>query len=241
VKFNVIVADMPWSFTDSLTMSDIKRGSESQYKTLSIDSMKGIPVSDIAADDSILALWVVGSQLQAGLDIMESWGFRQTQTWVWVKTKKNPLGKLLKDIIDKLLIGFCGSTKDKERELNIQTSIVDSFAVIEDALKSFDLHNILNFNMGRLFRQTHEICLIGVRGKIYSKLKNKSQRSVCFDAPKKHSTKTEYLQDRLEIMFGDVNYLELFARRQRPGWECVGNEMTLSEDIFDSIKRLKGL
>jgi N6-adenosine-specific RNA methylase IME4 len=100
--------------------------------------------------------------------------------------------------------------------------------------------------MGRLFRQTHAICLLGVKGKIYSKLQNKSQRSVCFDTSKKHSAKTEILQDRLNIMFPDtmdvgLNRLELFARRQKPGWICVGNEMPLAEDVFDSVKRLKSL
>jgi N6-adenosine-specific RNA methylase IME4 len=99
--------------------------------------------------------------------------------------------------------------------------------------------------MGRLFRQTHELVLIGVRGKIYNHLENKSQRSVHFYPATKHSVKPELLQDMLENMFpADTNLcLELFARRDRKNWICAGNEnkSTFGEDIRDSITRLKNM
>ena len=100
--------------------------------------------------------------------------------------------------------------------------------------------NILSFGMGRLFRQTHEICLIGINNnKIYKKLKNKSRRSVCFAQNIRHSKKPESLQDKLELMFNgdDINYLELFARREREKWICLGNEIS-KEDINISIEKL---
>ena len=57
-----------------------------------------------------------------------------------------------------------------------------------------------------------------------------------------HSQKPEDLQDSLELMFPERNKLEIFARRHRPGWNCIGNEapMTLGEDIRDSIDELLG-
>jgi N6-adenosine-specific RNA methylase IME4 len=91
--------------------------------------------------------------------------------------------------------------------------------------------------MGRLFRQTHEICLIGTRGKIYKQLANKSQRSVGFAENLRHSAKPEDLQDSLEIMFPKARKLELFARRIRPDWTCLGNEID-GKDIRDALAAL---
>lgn len=107
-----------------------------------------------------------------------------------------------------------------------------------------DPNGILAFGMGRLFRQTHEIALIGTNNNgIYKWLKNKSQRSVLLDHNQGHSIKPEGLQDRLELMFpnGDVpvEKLEMFARRARPGWTSVGNGV-VDEDIHVSIDRLIG-
>lgn len=201
-------------------MSQVKRGADSQYPTLNIKELKKLDVDAIAAEDAILVFWVPSSLLKEGLDIMAAWGFpHQTQTYIWVKHKKEPLLELFKSIK--------GALSDKNS--------------LKDLFQSFDLNKILNFGMGRLFRQTHEIALVAKRGRIYDKLENKSQRSVILDVNKKHSAKPEGLQDSLDIMFPNGNKLELFARRQRPGWECVGNEMPLSEDVRDSIERLKGL
>ena len=97
----------------------------------------------------------------------------------------------------------------------------------------------LAFGMGRLFRQTHEICLIGTsNNKIYKLLENKSQRSVCFAENLKHSAKPEALQNSLEIMFPKAEKLEMFARRTRSGWTCLGNEID-GQDIRDALIKLK--
>lgn len=62
-----------------------------------------------------------------------------------------------------------------------------------------------------------------------------------------HSVKPESVQDALDRMYPDARKLELFARRHRPGWTCVGNEVDgkLSdpnvphEDIRDALVRLR--
>ena len=220
-KFDVIVADPSYKFSDKLTMSSIKRGAESQYPVLSNEALMNLDVESIAADDAILVLWVPSSLLDLGMKIMESWGFKQTQTFIWVKIKKEPI----KDFVSNLLTVIKKSPKKDLRQ---------------DIYDLFDLNNILGFFMGRLFRQTHEIALVGKKGKVYDKLENKSQRSVIFAPNFKHSAKPEELQDKLDIMFSG-NKLEMFARRLRPGWTCVGNELPVSEDIRDSIKRLASL
>ena len=112
----------------------------------------------------------------------------------------------------------------------------------KNILLSSKPNQLLSFGMGRLMRQTHELCLIGINNKnIYKLLKNKSQRSVCFAQNTKHSTKPEDLQDSLDEMFPDCSKIELFSRRQRPNWICIGNESptTVGEDINVSVNSLK--
>jgi N6-adenosine-specific RNA methylase IME4 len=237
-KFNLIVADCPWSFGDTLQMSRIKRGASAQYNTLSDFDITNLNVESIAADDAVLALWVPSSKLQVGLDTMMSWGFEQTQTFIWVKTKKpgNIFKEIKKDIRDKIRTASSNAGFDLKNIFKIVRQELDG-------LDTFDLNQSLSFYMGRLFRQTHEIVLVGKRGSPYSNLKNKSQRSVLFDVNLKHSAKPEGLQERLELMFPESQKLELFARREREGWVCVGNQCasSLNEDIRDSIKRLKSI
>jgi N6-adenosine-specific RNA methylase IME4 len=76
MKFRVIIADCPWGFGDNLSMSNIKRGASANYKTLSVEELKSLPVSEICEDDAILALWVPSTLLSEGLDVMKAWGFR---------------------------------------------------------------------------------------------------------------------------------------------------------------------
>lgn len=52
----------------------------------------------------------------------------------------------------------------------------------------------------------------------------------------RHSEKPSEVQDRIERLV-DGSYLELFARRHRPGWTCIGNELD-GLDIRESLARL---
>lgn len=220
MKFDVLVVDPPYLLNDKLTMSKVKRGASAHYDELTCLDLMKLDIPKLSKPDSVLALWVPSSLIQIGLDIMKKWEFRQTQTFIWVKTKKDPL----KDI-------------KKQIKTNIKNKQYDN---IENILDFFDFNDITRMNLGRWFRQTHELALIGVKGKVYSKLENKSQRSVLFDVPGKHSSKPEGLQDRLELMVPNGDYLEMFARRDRDKWLCIGNEAptTLDQDIRISVANL---
>lgn len=52
----------------------------------------------------------------------------------------------------------------------------------------------------------------------------------------RHSKKPEEVQDRIERLVRGP-YLEIFARRRRPGWVCVGNELD-GLDIRESLARI---
>lgn len=225
MKFQIIVADPPYEFSDKLSMDDVKRGSKANYNTMSIKDISNLPIQNISDPEGcLLALWVPSSLLQEGLDIMKTWGFKQTQTYIWVKVKKEPFKFMLKPLLKKLT--------------NIDKTILKQ---LYQTVFELDLDNLLAFFMGRLFRQTHEICLVGINNKkIYKKLKNKSQRSVSFAPNLKHSSKPDALQSSLEKMFPNCNKLEIFGRRDRDDWYVIGNECptTFSEDVSISINKL---
>lgn len=222
--FDIVVSDPCWSFSDELNMSSAKRGAKANYNTLSTKDIIDLDVKSIMRDNSILALWVPSALLKEGIEVMEAWGFKLKQTHIWVKVKKQPLKSLLK-----------GLFKIK--------SYKDLYNQIKTSVSLFDLNNILDFKMGHIFRGTHEILLIGTRGKVSKMIKNKSQRSVHFAPVTKHSEKPEALQDMLEIMYPNTKKLEMFARRKRENWICIGNEApdTYGEDIRVSLANLKNM
>jgi len=206
-KFEVIVADPAWSFDDELKKmkSKTRRSAVSQYSTMSLSEICSIPVSIVANPQGcVLALWVPSTLLPNGLQVMEAWGFKLKQTFIWVKTKKPKFMK-------------------------------------EEPVTYADTNDALAFGMGRLFRQVHELALIGTSGKsVYPLLDDHSQRSVIMAPNLGHSQKPKELQDRLDVMFPNANKLEMFARRQRPSWTCEGNEID-GKDIRVAIQDLSQL
>eukprot|EP00919_Chromeraceae_sp_WS-2016_P019675 GHVR01046840.1.p1 GENE.GHVR01046840.1~~GHVR01046840.1.p1 ORF type:complete len:148 (+),score=17.16 GHVR01046840.1:408-851(+) len=60
---------------------------------MSYQDILGMPVADVAADDSMLFLWVTDPFLAKGLEVMERWGFRYvTVAFTWVKTLRKSDG-----------------------------------------------------------------------------------------------------------------------------------------------------
>lgn len=223
-KFTVIVADPPWAFSDKLRMSDVARGAQANYSTMTISDIQALPVKDVCdPEGAVLCLWVPGSLLKEGLATLEAWGFKHKQTYVWVKTRKienlkREIFKSAKNLVEEL--------KNKVPKVKVLTNL------------TLNLGSMLGFGMGRLFRQTHEICLVGTsNNKVYKKLANKSRRSVCLAPNLKHSSKPDDLQDSLEIMFPKTKKLEMFARRVKLGWTCLGNEID-GKDIRIALSEL---
>lgn len=220
MKYNIIVADPPWRYSDKLKQSRVKRGAGSHYAEMDNNAIVELDVQSIAAKNAVLALWCTSSHIPCGIQAVEAWGFEYKQMCSWVKTKKSAFDKLIKQC--------------KKNPAESKTFIAE-----------YDLNDSIKMNMGRIFRLSQEFIIIGTRGNVQPLIKNKSQLSVMMYCPAglKHSEKPELLQDRLEAIFPSkrLKRLEMFARRVRPGWECVGNECADSrgEDIRDSLLRLK--
>lgn len=91
MRAQVLIIDPPWGFSDGLKKMKrrVKRSAASQYKTMTPAQVAAMPVSCIVDPKGcVLALWVPGSMLEHGLAVVNAWGFKLKQVFVWVKLKK---------------------------------------------------------------------------------------------------------------------------------------------------------
>ena len=81
--FSTVIADVPWSFSDSLPGP--KRGADSHYHTINIEGLRNLRLPPIAPN-AILFFWRVSAMPQEALDVVSAWGFTAKSELVWVKT-----------------------------------------------------------------------------------------------------------------------------------------------------------
>ena len=81
-----------------------------------------------------------------------------------------------------------------------------------------------HWGMGAYTRANSEPCLLAVRGKPPT-VADRSIQSVIYSPVRKHSKKPEDQYRKIESLYPEATYLELFARRSRPGWDVFGNEV----------------
>jgi site-specific DNA-methyltransferase (adenine-specific) len=86
--------------------------------------------------------------------------------------------------------------------------------------------------LGHHTRGNAELVLLGVRGKGVSRV-DRGVSQIVMEQRGKHSQKPEVVQDKIERLYGpDVSKVELFARRERPGWVCWGDELDNGVELF---------
>lgn len=100
-KFTAIIADPPWAYDSPRALvGNGGRGSKGaekiiqadvgqHYESMSLDAIKSIPVSYIAADSSILFLWTTNPFLADGsaVDVVRAWGFTPKTILTWAKVQ----------------------------------------------------------------------------------------------------------------------------------------------------------
>lgn len=92
-KFKIILADPPWKYgfygNKGRKVNDPKY-KISPYEGMDIEDIKKLPVSDIAADDSVLLMWITYPCLPWLMEVLEAWNFKfVTVAFTWVKRNKN--------------------------------------------------------------------------------------------------------------------------------------------------------
>lgn len=227
-RFRVLVADPAWPFGNDLPGSG--RGAAKHYNLQTLPAIKAQPLPPLH-DDAVVFLWRVGVFAREAYDVIDAWGFAYHSEIAWFKR------------------GACSRCKGeglvRSRRYVEQKTIALSGApervydgLMEKRCPACDGDGEKDaFGMGRIVRGSHEICLVGVRGKGRDYLLSKSVRSA-FEtiadseivAPTgAHSEKPEAFYRLVETLFPGP-YFELHARKPRPGWTTLGHQLELAEE-----------
>lgn len=115
-KYQIIYADPPWAYKDKRDKHPrLCGGAAKYYPTMKLEDIKALPIKNISEENSILFLWVTFPNLQEGLDVIKSWGFKyKTLGFSWIKTNKQDgkpffgIGYYTKSNCEVCLIGIKG-------------------------------------------------------------------------------------------------------------------------------------
>ena len=93
--------------------------------------------------------------------------------------------------------------------------------------------------LGYWFRGNNEKLLIGVRGHIPPF--RHQHKNYMLEFPSRHSAKPSVfhrlVEDAIKGSIPHPRKIELFARRELPGWTCVGNEIQIGQDVSKTLEQ----
>ncbi len=107
--FGAILADPPWHFEVWSIDPDNKRvrHATAHYNTMPIKDIYALPVSDLAAPDCVLFMWVIWPMLEHGMKSIESWGFKyKTCGFAWMKADGSQIQMFDEEITPDMLTGY---------------------------------------------------------------------------------------------------------------------------------------
>jgi N6-adenosine-specific RNA methylase IME4 len=116
-KFGTILADPPWRFSNRTGKMAPEHRRLSRYSTLSSEEIMELPISQLAAPQSHLYLWVPNALIQDGLEVMKRWGCTYKTNIVWYKTRKDGgpdgrgVGFYFRNVTELVLFGIRGKLR----------------------------------------------------------------------------------------------------------------------------------
>lgn len=115
--WKTILADPPWRFTNRTGKVAPEHRRLDRYSTLDVDAICDIPVSQVAARDAHLYLWVPNALLPDGIRVMQAWGYRYVSNVIWAKRRKDGgpdgrgVGFYFRNVTEIILFGVRGSMR----------------------------------------------------------------------------------------------------------------------------------
>lgn len=112
--FRVIMADPAWRY-DNWSKAGTHKNASTHYDCMTIDDIQNMKVEALAAENSILFLWVTDPLLPEGIETIRKWGFKySTVGFTWHKKKVSGaehlgLGYITRGNPEMCLIGTKGS------------------------------------------------------------------------------------------------------------------------------------
>jgi N6-adenosine-specific RNA methylase IME4 len=215
-KFNIIYADPPWKYNQSVKQGVLKRKDGSLiYPSMSMKELEalGPDMQRITKADAALLLWATMPLLPEAFRLMEAWGFKYKTCFVnWVKTTKQGdrpafgVGYYTRSNAELCLLGVRGKIASYKRllpeEQDRGASSMSSIVYEEDS---------------------------DVRPNFLQHLEN-SSTPVVMTPRREHSRKPAVVRDMITRLFGDIPRVELFARESTDGWTVLGNDTSRFDD-----------
>lgn len=122
-KYTTIYADPPWQFANKTGKVGPEHKRLNRYDTMTLDEIKALPVSEIAAENAHLYLWIPNAMLPDGLAVMQAWGFKYVTNLIWEKVRKDGgpdgrgVGFYFRNVTEMLLFG----TKTRKKSESFRT------------------------------------------------------------------------------------------------------------------------
>lgn len=113
-RYRTILADPPWRFANRTGKMAPEHKRLSRYRTMTVDEIARLPVSQIVEETAHLYLWVPNALLPDGLTVMKAWGFDYKTNVVWHKLRKDGgsdgrgVGFYFRNVTELLLFGIRG-------------------------------------------------------------------------------------------------------------------------------------
>lgn len=102
--YDMIVADPPWERNQKGNW-----GAGKHYELMKIKEIIDMPIKDLAADNSVLWLWVTNSTIEDGYKVLRNWGYEPKSILTWFKFPPQiGLGVYLRNSSEHVLLGVRG-------------------------------------------------------------------------------------------------------------------------------------
>jgi len=209
----VIYADPPWLF-DNYGMA--KHGAQrAHYSGMTTAELCALPVARLLPKRALCFLWATGPKEAEGahVEVLSAWGFRPvTAAFTWVKVYPT--------------CSACGADwREHDQAEHDVPGPCEATGCGGFSPRSY-------FGCGCYTGGGTERVWLGVKGGGFSaaRFEKNIRHTVIAPLPtykgtrqKQHSAKPEEVARRIERMAAGP-YLEMFARRARPGWEAWGDQ-----------------
>jgi N6-adenosine-specific RNA methylase IME4 len=113
-KFQTIMADPPWRFTNRTGKMAPEHKRLNRYETMTLQDICALPVAEVAKEPAHLYMWVPNALLPEGLAVMKAWGFDYKSNIIWHKIRKDGgsdgrgVGFYFRNVTEVLLFGTRG-------------------------------------------------------------------------------------------------------------------------------------
>ncbi|MDE7415060.1 MAG: cytosine methyltransferase [Lachnospiraceae bacterium] len=102
-RYKTILVDPPWDIQQKGA-----RGAARHYNLMTLESIKALPVQDLAEKNSHCWLWVTNATMKVGFEVLDAWGFTERSIFTWIKLRMG-LGVYLRNCTEHLLLGTKGN------------------------------------------------------------------------------------------------------------------------------------